>query len=122
MAKLLIAEDEAPLRELLVRGLTAAGHEVTSVADGIEALHALEDDAFDLLLSDIMMPELDGVSLALKVSKEWPGLPIVLMTGFVDQQARARNLNALVQQVIAKPFALEDLARTIADTLKARRR
>lgn len=122
MAKLLIAEDEAPLRELLVRGLTASGHEVTAVADGIEALHALEEDAFDLLLSDIMMPELDGVSLALKVSKEWPGLPIVLMTGYADQQARARNLSALVQEVIAKPFALEDLARIIAETLKLRRR
>lgn len=122
MAKLLIAEDEAPLRELLVRGLTASGHEVTAVADGIEALHALEDDAFDLLISDIMMPELDGVSLALKVAKEWPGLPIVLMTGFADQQARARNLNALVQRVVAKPFSLEDLARIIDDTLKARRR
>ena len=121
MAKLLIVEDEAPLRELLVRGLSAAGHEVTAVADGIEALQALEEDAFDLLLSDIMMPELDGVSLALKVSKEWPGLPIVLMTGFSDQHARARNLSALVQQVVAKPFTLEDLARTIADTLKSRR-
>lgn len=121
MAKLLIAEDEAPVRELLVRGLRAAGHEVTAVADGIEALHALEDDAFDLLLSDIMMPELDGVSLALKVAKEWPGLPIILMTGFADQHARARNLSALVQQVIAKPFTLEDLVRTVAETLKARR-
>lgn len=89
MAKLLIAEDEAPLRKILERSLMAAGHEVIAVADGIEALQALEGDAFDLLLSDIMMPELDGVSLALKVSKEWPGLPIVLMTGFADQQARA---------------------------------
>ncbi len=122
MAKLLVAEDEAPLREVLVRGLTASGHEVTAVADGIEALQALEGDAFDLLLSDIVMPELDGVSLALKVAKEWPGLPIVLMTGFADQQARARNLSALVNHVIAKPFSLDELARTIEATLKARRR
>ncbi len=122
MAKLLIADDEAPLRELLERGLTEAGHEVTTVADGMEALQALEREAFDLLLSDITMPELDGISLALKVSKEWPGLPIVLMTGFSDQQARARNLSALVQQIIAKPFALKDLVRTVDDTLKAKRR
>lgn len=120
MAKLLIAEDEAPVREFLVRGLGAAGHEISAVADGIAALHALEEDAFDLLLSDIVMPELDGVSLALKVAKEWPGLPIVLMTGFADQQARARNLSALVRHVIAKPFTLEEIKSVIADALKHR--
>jgi DNA-binding NtrC family response regulator len=120
MAKLLIVDDEAPVREFLVRGLAAAGHETSAVADGMAALAALEDDAYDLLLSDIVMPELDGVSLALKVSKEWPGLPIILMTGFADQQARARNLSALVRHVIAKPFTLDEITRVIADALKHR--
>jgi CheY-like chemotaxis protein len=118
MAKILVAEDEAAVREFLSRGLAASGHEVTAVADGSLALDALEIDAFDLLISDIMMPELDGLSLALKVSKEWPGLPIVLMTGFADQQARARNLHALVHAVIAKPFSLEALNRVVGAALR----
>lgn len=118
MAKLLIAEDEEAVRTVLVRGFEAAGHEVTAVADGMEALQALEEDAYDLLLTDIVMPELDGVSLALKVSKDWPGLPIVMMTGYADQQARARNLSALVHDVIAKPFELAELLRVIDAALK----
>jgi CheY-like chemotaxis protein len=120
MAKLLIAEDEQAIRELLARGLAERGHEVVAVADGMAALQALEEDAFDLVLSDIVMPELDGVSLALKISKEWPGLPIVLMTGYADQRARARNLHALVHQVVAKPFALGELAAVIEAALATR--
>ena len=118
MAKILIAEDEAAVREFLTRGLAASGHEVIAVADGSAALDALEVDAFDLLISDIVMPEMDGLSLALKVAKEWPGLPIVLMTGFADQQARARNLHALVHAVIAKPFSLDALNRVVAAALR----
>jgi CheY-like chemotaxis protein len=120
VAKLLIAEDEAAVRDVSIRGFEAAGHEVTAVADGTAALQALEDDAYDLLLTDIVMPELDGVSLALKVTKEWPGLPIVLMTGFADQQARARNLSALVHDVIAKPFELADILSVVDAALKRR--
>jgi len=118
MAKILVAEDEPGVREFVTRGLAASGHEVTAVVDGMAALDALETDAYDLLLSDIVMPELDGLGLALKVAKEWPGLPIVLMTGFADQRARARNLNALVRDVISKPFSLDDLNRTIANALR----
>lgn len=120
VAKLLIAEDEEAVRSVLVRGFEAAGHEVTAVADGMAALQALEDDAFDLLLTDIVMPELDGVSLALKAAKDWPGLPIVLMTGFADQQARARNLSALVHDVVAKPFEIATILEIVDAALKQR--
>lgn len=118
MPKILVAEDETAVREFLTRGLAASGHEVTAVGDGMAALVALEEDAFDLLLSDIVMPELDGLGLALKVAKEWPGLPIVLMTGFSDQRARARNLNALVRDVISKPFTLDQINTTINKALR----
>ena len=118
MAKILIAEDETAVREFLTRGLAAHGHEVKAVGYGMAALDALEEDAYDLLLSDIVMPELDGLGLALKVAKEWPGLPVVLMTGFADQRARARNLNALVRDVISKPFTLDDINRTVTKALR----
>jgi CheY-like chemotaxis protein len=81
MARILIAEDEPSVREFVNRALFQRGHEVTVTCDGSEALDALQDGTFDLLLADIVMPQLDGVGLALKVAKDFPDLRIVLMTG-----------------------------------------
>lgn len=68
MSNILIAEDDTALREFVSRALVNAGDEVVTAADDLQALQALENGAFDLLLSDIVMPELDGIALALKVS------------------------------------------------------
>ena len=81
MSRILIAEDDTAVREFVLRALANAGHDVVAAEDGLRALEALETDQFDLLLSDIVMPELDGIALALKVSKGWPDLPILPMTG-----------------------------------------
>lgn len=81
MSRILIAEDDTAVREVVLRALANAGHDVVAAEDGLQALEALETDQFDLLLSDIVMPELDGIALALKLSKDWPDLPILLMTG-----------------------------------------
>lgn len=81
MSRILIAEDDTAVREFVLRALANAGHDVVAAEDGLRALEALETDQFDLLLSDIVMPELDGIALALKLSKDWPDLPILLMTG-----------------------------------------
>ena len=81
MSRILIAEDDTAVREFVLRALANAEHDVVAAEDGLQALEALETDQFDLLLSDIVMPELDGIALALKLSKDWPDLPILLMTG-----------------------------------------
>ena len=117
MARILLAEDEDAVREFVLRALETQGHEVTAVADGSEALRALRGDEFDLLVSDIVMPEIDGISLALMVGKEAPGLPIILMTGYADQQKRAHNLEALVHAVIAKPFGVADISDAVTGAL-----
>jgi CheY-like chemotaxis protein len=81
VSKILIAEDDTAVRKFVSRALVNAGHNVTAAADGGQALETLENDTFELLLSDIVMPELDGIALALKVSRDWPDMPILLMTG-----------------------------------------
>lgn len=81
MSRILIAEDDTAVREFVLRALANAGHDVVAAEDRLQALEALETDQFDLLLSDIVMPELDGIALALKLSRDWPDLPILLMTG-----------------------------------------
>lgn len=119
MARILIAEDEASVRSLLMRGLEMDGHRVVETADGAEALDALKraTGGFDLLLADIKMPIMDGIALALAAARDYPELKIVLMTGYADQRERASGLEGLVHGVIAKPFTLADIRFAIAAAL-----
>lgn len=117
MAKILIAEDEPSVRAFVARALTHAGHKVSAVPDGLAALAALDLDPFDLLLTDIVMPGLDGISLALKASKDYPDMKILLMTGFASERQRAHNLEALVHRVIDKPFTLDEICAAVAEEL-----
>ena len=118
MARILIAEDEEPVRALIARGLTEQGHSVVATADGTEALDILQrDDGFDLLLADIKMPGMDGIALALAVARDFPKIPILLMTGYADQRERVSGLEALICDVISKPFALAEIKFAVASAL-----
>lgn len=120
MARILVAEDEASLREFVQRALTHNGHEVIAVRDGAEALLELNgDEAFDLLLTDIVMPVMDGIALALKVAKEAPKLKILLMTGYAAERQRAHNLDSLIYDVISKPFTLAEICDKVDEALAA---
>jgi DNA-binding response OmpR family regulator len=109
VARILIAEDSDEVRSFVARALSRDGHIVDTVEDGVKALEALAEDSYDLIIADIVMPELDGISLALKVAKEKPELPILLMTGYAAERDRAHNLDALIRDVIVKPFTLKDI-------------
>jgi DNA-binding response OmpR family regulator len=109
VAKILIAEDSEEVRTFVARALSRDGHQVDTVEDGVKALEALTEEAYDLVIADIVMPELDGISLALKVAKDQPDLPILLMTGYPAERERAHNLDALIRDVIVKPFTLKDI-------------
>ncbi|MGY4629248.1 response regulator [Bradyrhizobium sp. USDA 4486] len=121
MSKILIADDEDSMRQLVARAIAMDGHEIVTAQDGAEALEILtrEDGAFDLLLTDIQMPVMDGIALALAAARDFPGLTILLMTGFADQRERASNLNALVHDVVTKPFSVADIRTAVADALAA---
>ncbi|MEE9300153.1 MAG: response regulator [Alphaproteobacteria bacterium] len=117
MARVLVADDEASVREFIVRALRTRGHQVTVAGDGAEALERLEQKSYDLLLTDIVMPVLDGIALALKASKEYPSLRIILMTGFAAELQRVRNLDALFQGLITKPFGLDEICDAVDKAL-----
>ena len=121
MARILLAEDEPSVRAFVNRALVLRGHEVAEVGDGSEALDALQVEPFDLLLTDIVMPRIDGVALALKAGKEYPALRIVLMTGYAAERDRAHNLDALVHAVVSKPFTLAEICDAIDAALAAPR-
>jgi two-component system cell cycle response regulator CpdR len=119
MARILLAEDDEAVRSFVKRALELDGHQVTTAEDGAEAVEALtrENGQFDLLLSDIKMPVMDGIALALSAARDWPDIPILLMTGFADQRERANGLDALVHDVITKPFSLADIRRAVRDAI-----
>jgi two-component system, cell cycle response regulator CpdR len=119
MPRVLIADDEASMRALVARAISMDGHETVTAQDGAEALEILtrEDGAFDLLLTDIQMPIMDGIALALATARDFPGLTILLMTGFADQRERAHGLEALIYDVVPKPFTLQGLLEKVTDAL-----
>ncbi|HZC56736.1 MAG TPA: response regulator [Xanthobacteraceae bacterium] len=119
MARILIAEDEETLRAMCARGLTIVGHDVRTANNGSEALDMLQREGgrFDLLLTDIRMPIMDGIALALAAARDFPDLVILLMTGYADQRERAHGLDALIRDVIAKPFTLAVLRAAVEEAL-----
>jgi len=122
MAKILIAEDDEAVRGLVVRALGEDGHDLTAAADGAAALDALilHDGEFDLLLTDVKMPVMDGIALALATGRDHSDVAIMLMTGFADQRERAHGLDALVHDVIAKPFTVEQIKCAVQEALVQR--
>ena len=86
---------------------------MTAVGDGLQALTALEKEPYDMMLADIVMPQLEGIGLALKASKDYPDLPVLLMTGYAAERQLAHNLDALIHDVISKPFTLTEIRETV---------
>ena len=122
MARILLTEDDESVRAFVKRALELDGHEITEAEDGgiaLEILTAQRGD-FELLLSDIMMPVMDGIALALAVARDYPNLSILLMTGFADQRERAFGLDSLVNDVVSKPFTLAEIRAAVARALVGR--
>lgn len=108
MIRILLAEDDQVMREYLTRALERSGYAVTAVDRGTEALPLLQSEHFDLLLTDIVMPEMDGIELAQKAGEVRPELKIMFITGFAAVTLKAGKAvpNA---RVLSKPFHLRDL-------------
>jgi CheY-like chemotaxis protein len=123
MPRVLIADDEDSMRSLVARAVAMDGHETVTAEDGAEALDILtrEEGAFDLLLTVIKMPVMDGIALALTVARDFPDLTVLLMTGFADQRERASNLSAIVHDVVTKPFSVSDIRAAVNAALASRK-
>jgi DNA-binding NtrC family response regulator len=117
MAKVLIAENELALREFIARGLERRGHSVLVTDDGATAAEALKDQIFDLLLTDIDMPIMDGIALVKLAGPQHPAMKIVVMSGHEHQLERAQDMKSLVARVIAKPFTIPEICDAVDETL-----
>jgi two-component system cell cycle response regulator CpdR len=118
-ARILLAEDDESMRAFLERALVKAGYHVTAYANGEDAYERLKEEPFTLLLTDIVMPRMDGIELARRASELDPELKIMFITGFA---AVTLNTDAGALQdarVLSKPFHLRDLVREIGRVLAA---
>ena len=112
MVRILVAEDDESMRHYLARALERSGYEVVAVSTGREAVPHVNSDRFDLLLTDIVMPEMDGIELAQHAASVAPDMRIMFITGFAAVTLKAGK--AVPQaKVLSKPFHLRDLVLEI---------
>ncbi|MFF3500044.1 SpoIIE family protein phosphatase [Streptomyces sp. NPDC003247] len=124
-ARVLVADDNADMREYLTRMLTGAGYDVTTVTDGLEAFRSVRRDAPDLVVSDVMMPVLDGLGLVgrLRADPRTASVPVLLLSARAGQEASIEGLRAGADDYLVKPFAAAELlARVRANVELARLR
>ncbi|MBI1383579.1 MAG: response regulator [Rhizobiales bacterium] len=119
MLRILLAEDDDAMRRFLARELKRAGFDVASFANGLEAFERLREEPFSLLLTDIVMPEMDGIELARRASELDPDLKIVFITGFAAVALNSANPPPRDATVLSKPFHLRDLVGEVERLLAA---
>ncbi len=107
--RILLAEDDDDLRRFLVKALEKAGHRVTPFAEGASAYEEIKQATFDLLLTDIVMPEMDGIELARRAAELDPALKIMFITGFAAVALNPDSNAPKDAKVLSKPFHLRDL-------------
>jgi two-component system cell cycle response regulator CpdR len=113
LQRILLAEDDTSMREFLERALQKAGYAVIAFANGAEAFERLQEEPFTLLLTDIVMPEMDGIELARRASEIDPDLKIMFITGFAAVTLNTERRPPQNAKVLSKPFHLKDLVREV---------
>ncbi len=119
MRRILLAEDDESMRGFLERALLRAGYEVVSFNNGIEAFERLKEEPFSLLLTDIVMPQMDGIELARRASELDPELKIMFITGFAAVTLNNASEAPNDARVLSKPFHLKDLVDEVERLLDA---
>jgi two-component system cell cycle response regulator CpdR len=119
MARILLAEDDGSMRAFLARALRKAGHEVFAVGEGRAALAVLAESKFDLLLADIVMPEMDGIELARRAVSVNARLKVMFITGFAAVALNNPDAARMEAKVLSKPFHLKDIVEEVGRVLKA---
>jgi two-component system cell cycle response regulator CpdR len=118
-AKILLAEDDNDMRRFLVKALQGAGFSVTSFDNGLSAYDQLRVEPFELLLTDIVMPEMDGIELARRATELDPDIKVMFITGFAAVALNPDNHAPSQAKILSKPFHLRDLVNEVQRLLAA---
>ena len=119
MAHILLAEDDESLRKFLAAALVKAGHAVSDFGDGGDAYECLKGDSFDLLLTDIVMPGMDGIELAKRAAELNDGLKIMFITGFAAVALHPSSNAPKQAKVLSKPFHLREIVAEVERMIAA---
>ena len=106
--KVLVVDDEEPIRKLVVTLLSQKGHQCIAVSNGFEALDEIKKNKFDAVVVDIVMPEMDGLALTRELSKNYQTLPVMIMTGYVDEYSPETAIALGAREFITKPFSIAE--------------
>ena len=117
--KILLAEDDNDMRRFLVKALEKAGYRVISYDNGASAYDRLREEPFSLLLTDIVMPEMDGIELARRATELDPDLKVMFITGFAAVALNPDSDAPKDASVLSKPFHLKDLVNEVERLLAA---
>ncbi|EIM27328.1 cell cycle two-component system response regulator CpdR [Microvirga lotononidis] len=117
--KILLAEDDNDMRRFLVKALENAGYDVASFDNGLSAYNRLREEPFELLLTDIVMPEMDGIELARKATELDPEIKVMFITGFAAVALNPDSQAPRDAKVLSKPFHLRDLVTEVDKMMAA---
>ncbi|MFD2236729.1 cell cycle two-component system response regulator CpdR [Aureimonas populi] len=118
MSKILLAEDDNDMRRFLAKALEKAGYEVTAYDNGGSAYERLREEPFSLLLTDIVMPEMDGIELARRATELDPDLKVMFITGFAAVALNPDSKAPKDAKILSKPFHLRELVEEVGKMLK----
>ncbi|WP_271204467.1 cell cycle two-component system response regulator CpdR [Methylopila jiangsuensis] len=118
-SKILLAEDDDDMRRFLVKALENAGHAVVSFDNGLSAYHRLREEPFELLLTDIVMPEMDGIELARRATQLDPDIKVMFITGFAAVALNPDSQTPKDAKILSKPFHLRELVSEVDKLLAA---
>ena len=119
MQRILLAEDDNDMRRFLVKALENAGYQVASCENGLAAYDRLREEPFELLLTDIVMPEMDGIELARRATELAPDIKVMLITGFAAVALNPDSDAPKEAKILSKPFHLRDLVSEVQKILVA---
>jgi DNA-binding NtrC family response regulator len=114
---ILVVDDEDALRMVLSSELSSSGYEVTTAADGDEAITVVQNKKFDLVLLDIKMPKVDGFEVLKFIKKNFPTVKVIMLTGFADLKNAIESKKHGAEDFVSKPYDLVDLLTTIERVL-----
>ncbi|MGD8375927.1 MAG: response regulator [Acidobacteriota bacterium] len=120
MARVLVVEDEAGTREVLCASIAALGHDPDHARDGIEALERFRTASYDMVVTDLAMPRMDGIELTRRLRETHPGVAVLMVTGQTSLDLMVRAVNRGISDYLSKPFPLGELERSVTRVLDRR--
>jgi two-component system, cell cycle response regulator CpdR len=119
MPKILLAEDDNDMRRFLVKALENAGFQVSSHDNGMAAYQRLREEPFEMLLTDIVMPEMDGIELARRATELDPDIKVMFITGFAAVALNPDSRAPKDAKILSKPFHLRELVNEVEKMMAA---